>query len=448
MRKQLLTLAACLLLVSITVAFAQDEAESTDLVVEEVEIVEQQDIYGQVVQVAEGLLVNNGDQAYTDISLSAALYNEDDEQVGEGFGFLVDACAAGLLPGFALQPGHSQPFTVPLELYELDTSFDRIEVMPQASPTDPVDAEDSSLQEGILQVTDQEAIEVQWDGPRSLRYAIGCDRDLFTDWQWYRLSTLSGDTLAIEHPSADAVTDELRAALGLEDPLLFANSFLRFAPDGSRIVYQDAVNRMYTASANGTLQRLVHGRLNNRTLQGIYWLDDNRFLAYYYGAYGDSVIYFTADVEGRHISPAPLDNPESVIVPGASADARRVILGGTFDEGTGYYIHVVTNGFFELLFRAELPGNNWPGPIAIVDPEEDVVVRVYVARPFNGAPTLQCYNREQDVHYSLATLPLNLTEGDRARWWISPDEQMIALAASGINGGLWTIDLSAMPPCQ
>jgi hypothetical protein len=125
-----------------------------------------------------------------------------------------------------------------------------------------------------------------------------------------------------------------------------------------------------------------------------------------------------------------------------------VIVGGTFDEGTGYYIHVVTNGFFELLFRADLPGNNWPGPIAVVDAEEDLVVRVYVAHPVNGVPTLECYNREQDVLYSLASLPLNLTEGDRAKWWLSPNEQTIALAANGINGGLWTIDLNAMPPCQ
>jgi hypothetical protein len=204
---------------------------------------------------------------------------------------------------------------------------------------------------------------------------------------------------------------------------------------------------MYTAADDGTLQRLLYSRLNNRTLQEIYWLDDDRFLAYYFGAYGDPVLYFTADAEGRYISPSPLNNPESVIVPGPSRDARRVVIAGTFDDVTGYYLNVLTNGFFELLFEAEPPGNNFPGPIPIVNADEDRVVRVYVARLVDGEAMMQCFNRDESVLNDLAPLPLNLAEGERAQWWLSPDERRIALAANGVNSGLWLIELETIPPC-
>lgn len=447
------TLTVVLLLSSLLVAHAQEETPlptaPAGLTVQDVDIVEQQDIYGQTVQVAAGHLVNESDTAYTNVSLNALLYNEADEQIGEGIGYLVDACAAGLLPSFSLQPDHTQPFTIPLELYEQDAAIDRIEVVPLAQETEPLDRSSSTLHDGIEQVTDQEVVEVEWTGPRTLRYAVGCNRNLFTEWSWNNYNTLTSAIRPTEHPNAANVTDGLREALRLTDPLIFESSLLQFAPSGTRLVYQDAVNRFYTAAADGTLQRLVHSSgLNNRTLQGIYWLEDNRFLAYYFGAYGDPVNYFTADAEGRQISPAPLNNPESVIVPGATRDARRVVVAGNFDEGLGYYLHVVTNGFFERLFAAEPPGNNWPSPIPTVNPEDDLVTRIYIARPVNGHSVLECYNRTQDVLYELAQLPLNLSEGDRAQWWLSPDDRTIALAANGINGGLWLIDLNALPPCE
>jgi hypothetical protein len=437
------------LLLALALSVAAQEVESPDdLSTQEIEISEQEDIYGQTIQVAHGLLVNQGSTAYTNISLNAAVYDEDDEQIGEGIGFLVDACGAGLLPGFTLRAEHTQSFNVPLELYELNAEIERVEIMPRATPIKLDEADAFELPEGFTQVTDQEVVEVEWNGPRSLRYAVGCGRDPFIEWTWNSYNSLTGTARPVEHPSVENVNNELRERLGLTDPLLFNHAFIRYAPSGTRLVFQNHVNTVYTAAANGTLLRALFRNLTNRTLQEIYWLDNDRFLASYFGAYGDPVLYFTADAEGRFISPSPLDNRPSAIMPGPSRDARRVVIAGDFEDGTGYYLNVLTYSFFELLFEAELPGNNWPGPLPIVDPERDLVVRVYVARPEDGIPMIQCFNREEGVLHDLATLPLNLTESDRAQWWISPDERTIALASSGINGGLWLIDLNSLPDCQ
>jgi hypothetical protein len=413
----------------------------------EVTLSRELDIYDQEVIVARGRLSNESDVAYRDVFLTAVALNAEAVPIGEGIGFLVDACGAGLLPGFALQPDHSQPFALPLELYEPDVRIDRVEISVQGTPVEPLPPMGAGLAEGIRQISDEEIVEVSWQDEASLLFAAGCGRDLFVDWRWYRHDRAAGETVPIDHPRADAVTDTLRERLRLTDPLIFANSMLRFAPSGQRLVYQDAINQVYTAAFDGTLQRLLYTGLNNRSLQNIYWLRDDRFIAYYFGALGDPVLYFTADAEGRYISPPLERNRESVSLPGASLDGRRVILGGTYDDVTGYFLNVLTYPYFELMFASEVPGNNWPAPIPIVNPADDRVVRIYVARPVDGAATLQCFNRDEAVLYDLATLPLALTESDRAQWWLSPDGRTLALAASGVGGGLWLIDLPALPPC-
>ncbi|MFQ3568492.1 MAG: hypothetical protein SNJ59_16005 [Aggregatilineales bacterium] len=426
---------------------AADETVS-DLRPVEVTLSRELDIYEQEVIVARGRLSNASDVAYQDVSLTAIVLNAEAVPVGEGIGFLVDACGAGLLPGFALQPNHSQPFAVLLELYEPDARIDHVEISAQGTPVEPLPPMGTGLAAGIHQISDEEIVEVSWQDDDSLLFAAGCGRDLFVNWRWHRHDRTAAETVPVDHPRADAVNDILRERLRLTDPLIFANSMLRFAPSGWRLVYQDAINQVYTAAFDGTLQRLLYTGLNNRSLQNIYWLSDDRFIAYYFGALGDPVLYFTADAEGRYISP-PLDlNRESVSLPGASLDGRRVILGGTYDDVTGYFLNVLTYPYFELMFTGEVPGNNWPAPIPIVNPADDRVVRIYVARPVEGTPMLQCFNRDEGVLYDLSTLPLALTESDHAQWWISPDGRTLALAASGVWGGLWLIDLPALPRCE
>jgi hypothetical protein len=436
-----------LLLFVVGTAAAQD---TPSLTVESVDVVMTQDIYGQNVFSAEGVLLNEGDDAYTNITLRVEAYSPDDALIGEGIGVMVNACGAGLLFDFALQPGESHAFAAPIELFEMGQRVERVEVFPDATPTNPAPSE-AELPEGITQIAaDQEVIALEWTEAPAFRYATGCTRDLFTDWTWYDYDPSTGESAQIEHPRAAEVTEELRTNLDLADPLIFANSALRFAPDGTRLVYQDALNAVWTAAPDGRLLRRLYDRLNNRTWQGIHWLPEGRFLAYYYGAFGDPVIYFTADVEGRYISPPPLQLPPSLTVPGVSLDGRRVVITGDFADrpegGTmGYYIYVLTNNFFERLFEAEPPGNNYPAPVPILSEAGDRVTLVYLALEVDGEARFQCFNRDDATLHDLAPLPLNLADDERGWFTLAPDGQTLALHANGANGGLWLLDL---PPCE
>jgi len=150
-----------------------------------------------------------------------------------------------------------------------------------------------------------------------------------------------------------------------------------------------------------------------------------------------------------------------VIVPGISRDARRAVIAGNFDErgnskalddatglGVGYYLTVLDDTFFEKLFDAELPGNNYPSPLVFTNPEDNLVNRIYVALDdAEGDPRLMCFNRDEGELYDLAPLPFRLAEDERAQWWLSPDDNTIALAANGVHGGMWLIDVTMLPVC-
>lgn len=421
--------------------------QNDDLSAEDVEVVNTVDTFGQTVFTAIGQLRNtSASDAYGNISLHAEAYDAADALVGEGFGVLVNACAVSLLPGFTLQPGEAQLFSAQLELLDPELEIARVEVTADAEAVEPASA--VALADGITQVTDDEAVNVEWINDHSLRYATGCETDLFLDWDWYTYNIQLDAQTEIVAPHASDANDDMRARLELQDDAEFAHSMMRYAPDGDRLVYQNAINEFLTAYVDGRVRRGLYTGLNNRSLRGIYWQPNERFIAYYYGAYGDPVYYFVADAEARVVSPALPNNPPSVIVPGLSRDGRRVALAGEFDGVLGYYLYVVTNNFFELQFEAEPPGNNFPAPLLVENAETELISQIYVARLENDAALLQCYNRDQNELHDLAPLPLNLADDERAWWWMSPDETQIALAADGVNGGLWLIDLTALPACE
>jgi hypothetical protein len=426
-------------------------AQADDLVALDITITQEQDAFGQSVQIARGVLFNEGDQAYTNINLTGDVLDDGGESIGEAFGVLVNACGAGLLFDFALQPGAAQPFALTLELAEADLEAAQVNVSALGEAVEPMTS-DTTLPDGVTQVSAGEVVAVEWEDEDTLRYAVGCERDLFTQWDWHRYDIPQAQDRPIEHPSADGVTDELRQLLRLDDPLIFANSRLRFAPiGGERLVYQDEVNTVYTAQRDGRLQRLLYNGLNSYSLQGIIWLPENRFMAYYYGALGDDVIYFTSDADSRAISRPPLRSKPSLIVPGVSADGLRAIIGGTFEDGiTGYYIDLLAQNFTELLLESELPGNNYPPPVPLLNREGDRVIVVYLFRPIDGENRLQCYYRPlegENELIDLAPMPFNLADDERAWSFLAPDQRTIALAANGLNGGLWLIDLEALPDC-
>lgn len=415
------------------------------LVTQDVTVVPEVDVYGQTVLYAEGLLVNHGVDAYTSISLLAEVYGANDTLIGEGIGYPVNACLAGLLPDFVIQPGAAQPFAAALELYEGDAdAIQRVEIIPRSQTTGAQPGEETAIP-GIVPVTEREVVNIEWIDAANLRYGAGCWRDLFTRWDWYEYNAEQDSETALTHPKAELVEREaMRQQVGLTDPALLNRSLMSFDPNGRRMVYQNDLNTIITAEPDGSFKRVLYEGLSNRTLQGIHWLQQpGRFLAYYYGAFGDPVIYFTADVAGQLLGEPPEETIPSLIVPGASPDGTRLVIAVEQGENSGYFLK--RSAFRELdpLFNLTPPGNNWPAPLWRVDADANTT-SIYVALPVDGEPRLNCFNLQTRELHDLAPLPLQLANDERARWWLSPDSSRIALAANGVNGGLWLIELDAL----
>ncbi len=49
--------------------------------------------------------------------------------------------------------------------------------------------------------------------------------------------------------------------------------------------------------------------------------------------------------------------------------------------------------------------------------------------------------------HDLSPLPLQLAPDARSRMALAPDFTTLALAANGVDGGLWLIDLQRFAPC-
>jgi hypothetical protein len=431
-----------LLIISAGMTAAQED----DLTAENVSVEMQTDAFGQTIQVAVGELVNEAtDAAYTNINLYAELYDENDDLIGEGLGYPVNECGTALLD-LALQPAQSQTFAVALELYEEGAEIERIAIIPQAEAVEvSIDAIPENMT-GIEQVSDQEVVAIEWIDEHNLRYSVGCDGDVFTLLDWVEVNLVSGEITALdEHPNAQHITDAMLRQTGLTDPALFRRSFMSYHPESRRIVYQNDLNAIITAERDGSFKRIAADDLFRHSLHGIIWLPQGRFLAYYYGAYGDPVRYFVADMDGRRISESLNDVTLSQTIPGPTLDGTRAVITTTINDVTGYYLHSTVNKNAELLFEAEPPGNNYPAPLYIT--QEQVGAWIYIVRPVEGVNWLQCFDTAARELHDLTPLPLHLTSDDRAWTWLSPDGQTLVVAANGINGGLWTVDLTQFETC-
>jgi hypothetical protein len=222
--------------------------------------------------------------------------------------------------------------------------------------------------------------------------------------------------------------------------VLYNRSFLAFHPQSNRLIYQNALNSVLTTERDGTFKRVLYEDLARVSLHGFSWLPEGRFLAYYFGAYGDPVRYFTASVAGQRISSTVYNIVPSQTVPGATSDGVRVVIGGTLEGMTGYFLTSAMSNTSNLLFEGEVPGNNYPAPIYV--PITGGNAQIYIVRPVENIPTLQCYNTQTDTLTTLTPLPLQLTDTDRAWTWLSPDGSQLALAANGQTSGLWLVDLA------
>ena len=452
MVRRFILLLYVLIFVGVNLTLAQAE----DLVIEDVTLTTETDAFGLEGQMAAGFVVNNGSRAYTGITLLAEVFDADDNLIGEGLGYLVNACGEGLLPDFTMQPGMTESFAIPLDIFE-EGEIDRVEVSADAVEGTTTGTALSTFMPGVNAVTRREVVAVEWVDDTTLRYSTGCWRDLYSERQWYEYNLSSGIQQAINHPQAEAITPELPAALNLTDPGIFERSFFMFGPGERRAVYQTELNTLVTVEPDGSFPRVLYDRLYNISLQGVHFpfASGGTFIAYYFGGYGDPVSYITANTNGQQLSQSPKDavdpvsvneNVTSIILPGVSANGKRVIVAREIDGVTGYYLRATDTDFIELLFEADVPGNNWPPPIYHLNANNQR--EIYIARPVDGRAQLQCYNIEGAQLYDITRLPLELANDARARMWISPNGGTIALAADGINGGLWLLDLSALPACQ
>jgi hypothetical protein len=441
MRRWLMIILGCWLWLAGSTA-----AQDNGLVAQNIVVMTEQDLYGQDVLYAKGSLVNQSGNAYGDVSLQATVFDARGNTVGEGSGYLVDVCGAGVLPDFVLQPGAAQPFAIPLELDDPTVTVDHVEIIAQGNSTEATPAATAAPLPGITRVSAHEVVAVEWIDAHSLRFGVGCWRDLFTDLEWFEYSLTGGTPQPAAHPKARLVTDALRRQLGLVDPLYFAHSFLTFAPNERRIVYQNELSSIYSAEPDGSFKRLLFDHLSNRTLQGITWLDKGNFLAYYYASYGDPVLYFTASLDGQVLSEPVANAIPSITVPGATPNGQQILISAEVNGKTGFYRKQAAYPTTDLLFEAEVPGNNWPGPL--YEQDSDGSAFIYVALPVDSAAHLMCFNVQSKTLHDLTPLPLQLTTDERAGWWLSPDNSTIALTANGAHGGLWTVALDQLGGCE
>jgi hypothetical protein len=428
-----------LLVLILLYGFAALGQDAPELILSETQIGSQPDGFGGQMPVVTGEVFNHGTEAYRNISITVEAYDADEKLIGEGFGFLVDACGTALLD-FALLPGEVQGFSAPFEVFEED-AVASLRVSANALAEAPVWSPQMNAPAVKLVVRD-EVVMLEWLDEEMLIYSVGCEGAVFTELDWWRYSLTDHALTEIEHPDAGVVTAEMiersDAALitqsGEQNPELFYGSRMTFPPNARRIVYQNDLHTIFSAEPDGSFKRLIHDKLHQHSLRGFTWArNPGVFLAYYFGSYGEPVYYFTADVEGRMLMGRLEELTPSLTVPGPADDGLSAVVGWRRDDVSGYFLNYAFGGG-ELLFEAELPGNNYPAPIVAGN-------LIYVIRSIKGAPTLQCFNRRTQELRTISALPLQLTGAARAWSWLSPAGNRLAVAQNGTDGGLWWLDL-------
>ena len=410
------------------------------LLLTETRIGSQPDGFGGETPVVTGEVFNHGAEAYTGVSILVEAFDGDGRLIGEGFGFLVDACGTALLD-YALMPGGLQGYSAPFELFEEgDVASVRVSVEAEAeTPNWPPLVEAPA----VTLIARDEVVMLEWLDEETLIYGAGCEGKVFTELDWWRYDVANHAVSESEHPDAAKVTPEMiarsDAALitqsGEQDPQLFYGSRMSFPPGARRIVYQNDLHTIFSAEPDGSFKRLIHDKLHRHSLRGFEWARDaGVFLAYYFGSYGEPVHYFSANVGGQMLLGRLEELAPSLTVPGPADDGLAAVVGWRRGDVSGYYLQYAFGGS-ELLFEAELPGNNYPAPI-VAGP------LVYVIRPVAGAPTLECYDRRTGQLATVTDLPLQLTRTARAWAQLSPAGGRLAVAMNGTEGGVWWVDLA------
>ena len=428
------------LTVALLLSMSAVHAQSLPLMLLNTMIGAQPDGFGGEMLVATGEVFNHGSEAFGQLSLLVEALDDDGEVIGEGFGYLVDACGTALLD-YALPPGAVQAFSSPFELFA-EGSVANVKLSVDAKPA-PMDSRPQVDAPLVARVAQGEVVMLEWLDDENLIYGVGCAGAVFTELDWRRYDLADGSSSEIAHPDAARVTQEmleladvtLLSQSGERDPSLYYSSHLTFSPSARRVVYQNDLHSIYSAEPDGSYRRSIHRNLHRHSLRGFLWArNPGVFLAYYFGAYGEPVYYFTAHVDGQMRSGWLENLPPSLIVPGVAPDGYAVVVGRRDGERSGYYWQGLY-GDGKLLLEADLPGNTYPAPLVTSD-------EIYIARPVDGRPTLQCMSRDTQQLETISALPLALERSARAWTWLSPNGRKLALGMNGVEGGLWLVDVA------
>ena len=242
----------CLLLTFCFIPVAAQEQPT--LLLSNTRIGTQPDGFGGEQPVVSGDLYNHGAAAYRNIRLYVDAYDVDKALIGEGFGFLVDACGTALLD-YALDPERLQSYLAPFELFD-EGEVASVEVRIDADAVDYQAPPEPELP-AVTAIASAEVVMLEWEDDDTLLYGVGCAGDVFTELDWWRYSATHHALSLIEHPRVADVTPSMiersGAAMitqsGEQRPELYFGSQMTFAPNARRAVYQNDLHSVLSAEA-------------------------------------------------------------------------------------------------------------------------------------------------------------------------------------------------------
>lgn len=395
---------------------------------------------------AEGRVTNEGTAAYLNVMLEGDVTDADGEVIGVAYGVLVDACGLSVRPERTIEPGESAPYLLTVELDADDLEPAALDLSASATETDATRANPFLTYPDVTTVYSGDVARVEWTRQGALRFADGCADDVYVNWGWYEADAETGDYAAIDLPYPDSTDAAILTRLDLDNEAELRHARIAYHPLSRRFIFQSPINVVMTAEPDGTFQRLLWDGLWSYSLQGYVWLPDERLLAYYFGAYGEPVRYFTGSAAGQRISTELTQVTPSLIVPGPTPDGARVVIAQTVDGVTGYYLASTTNPSNQTkLFDGDAPGNNYPAPVFSANASSTYI---YVIRNVGGQARLQCFDMATQTLNNLTVLPLNLADDESGWMSVSPSGQVLALGAEGRHGGVWLVDLTQYSTCQ
>ena len=196
--------------------FAARAQEPPELVFLDTQIETRPDSFGGEATRVTGELFNNGLVAVGNVRVFVEAYAADDGLIGEGFGYLVNACGTALLD-YALPAGRTQAYEAPFEVFAagevaaVKLSLDAEAIAP-ALTSPPV------VSPLVTTVAADEVVQLEWLDDETLIFGVGCADAVFTELDWWQYSLPDHALKAIRASGrAPRVAGDDRAQRGGDD---------------------------------------------------------------------------------------------------------------------------------------------------------------------------------------------------------------------------------------